>query len=179
MQVFLDVDGVIADFFRGALAEHGMIDMAARWPVGEREMPNVLGMTEDQFWHTIGKNKYFWEDLAPYHWLDELVSEAKAIGEVRLLTTPCRSPECYSGKYTWTRRFVPGLEVIMCHSKQLLARPGRILVDDYEKNVDGWRANGGLAVLFPAIWNRAHAAADDPMAAVRRELARHAGGVAA
>ena len=38
--------------------------------------------------------------------------------------------------------------------KHLLAAPCKLLVDDFDGNVDGWVAAGGAAVIAPRPWNR-------------------------
>ena len=60
------------------------------------------------------------------------------------------------GKVQWVRRYLPQLEkrMILTRDKSLCAAPGRLLVDDYHRNIDAWRAQGGTGFLWPAHHNR-------------------------
>ncbi len=49
---------------------------------------------------------------------------------------------------------------VMTARKHLLAKPGTILIDDYEANVMAFQKDGGKAVLFPQIWNANHEITD-------------------
>lgn len=53
--------------------------------------------------------------------------------------------------------------------------PGRFLVDDWDKHAERWREHGGEAILFPRIWNSAHAERHDPLAVVAAALRRARG----
>jgi hypothetical protein len=175
--VFLDMDGVLADFMGGAHKAHGREYDVATYPKGCWEIADHWQMPVDEFWAGIHAVRYFWELLDFYPWMNELLTLAAEHGsEVKLLTSPARSPFCYSGKRAWCDQFIPkGIELIICKSKHLIAGPNRLLIDDGDHNVDPWRKHGGQAILFPQPWNDYWHMADDPMAHVRRNLAPHAG----
>ena len=40
--------------------------------------------------------------------------------------------------------------------KHLLAGPNRILIDDNDRNIEAFRAAGGIGILFPQPWNANH-----------------------
>ncbi len=183
--VFLDMDGVLVDFVGSALSafkQQRAIDVNSKqldidkfmdaWPPGEWNIPKLLHIDEDEFWDTIHKanDGCWWEQLSSYPWAGELVDAARQIGKVRILSSPSNHPSCYSGKKVHRDRDFGELPLILCREKFLLAMPDRLLIDDNDRNVRRWREHGGLAILFPRIWNANHEWKDSPMEYVNREL---------
>lgn len=170
--VFLDMDGVLCDFIRGAHHVHGREYVHEDYPRGAWEIADHWGISTDDFWGGIDRKFDFWESLDAYPWLHELISLARHAGEqVKLLTSPSKSPLCYYGKRAWCDKHIPrDIELIICKSKQLLATPNRLLIDDGDHNVKPWRAATGDAILFPQPWNDAYDLRRDPMAHVREVL---------
>lgn len=132
--IFLDLDGVVADFDAHAV-EQGKY-------------------TDD------GKMK--WDDL-DYEWWSTMPAcegakkfydVVKDMGIVKFLTAPVLSEECFSGKASWVQNFIPERgkgalkDLIICPSgdKHCLARPNHILIDDRIKNVQEWVEAGGVAI---------------------------------
>lgn len=175
--VFLDMDGVLADFMGGAFKAHGREYNAAEYPKGCWEIADHWQMPVNEFWAAIHADPHFWESLLPYGWASDLMELACEYGkEVKIITSPARSPSCYSGKRSWWGKVVPAkIELIICKSKQLIAAPNRLLIDDGDHNIDAWRAAGGQAIVFPQPWNDHWHLSDDPMAYVRRKLSPHQG----
>ncbi|MGB9592072.1 MAG: hypothetical protein ACPL1K_06110, partial [Candidatus Kryptoniota bacterium] len=60
--------------------------------------------------------------------------------------------------------------VIFTKKKYLLANPESILIDDCMDNCDGFIAHGGVAIPFPAEWNKNWKYSNDPMAYVSKVL---------
>ncbi len=183
--VFLDMDGVLVDFVSSALLalkekyenqpQPEQFDIDAfmeAWPPGEASIPKLLHMTEDEFWDTLHKANggCWWEQLRSYPWAGALVSAASQIGKVRILSSPSNHPSCYRGKKLHRDREFRALPLILCREKFLVAAPDRLLIDDNDRHVRRWRKHGGLAILFPRIWNANHEWKDAPMEYVATEL---------
>ena len=132
--IFLDIDGVIADF-EGHARAHGKMD-----PKGT-PLWNAL----DETW---------WATMPAYAGAREFYNALKKCAPVNFLTAPTMSTDCFSGKSKWVQGFVPerGIfileDLIICPAihKHRLATPKTILVDDRIKNVEEWRAAGGIAI---------------------------------
>jgi len=135
IRIFLDMDGVIVAMRERARAQ------------------NKLGIDGKLDHSDLGYT--WWATLPVIKGAKEFYDRLTAIGTVKFLTAA--NPEdtgCYSGKAEWIKNFVPErgaqarLDLIICSrgDKQLLARPGYILIDDYEKNIKEWRAAGGIAI---------------------------------
>jgi len=176
LDIFLDMDGPLADFVGGAVRVHRRTDVLDHWPAGVYDLQQVLGLpTVSALWGPIDHHgREFWAGLQKTPWCDEIVELASAAAEsVRIVTTPSHDPASLAGKLDWLNRHFgrPFLDYVMTPAKYLLAAPDRLLIDDCNENVDQFLAAGGKAILFPRPLNRLHRQAHDPMFYVRRELA--------
>jgi hypothetical protein len=178
--IFLDMDGVCADFVKGALAAHGRLDLYGAPDV--TWLPDSIGMSEDDFWPTINAlGAAFWRALEPYPWFAALHEGLADLGHVVFLSKPSRGADSATGKLQWLQdRFGPEFrDYIFTPRKRYLSRwPRAILVDDQDKNLEAW--DGAPSILFPQLWNAA-ARMPDParivdeiLAEVRRLQAQHA-----
>lgn len=174
-KVFLDLDGVCANFIAGALAAHNR-PRADHDKVHLWEVWTVLGMTEAQFWAPL-TSANFWASLDPYPDMAGVVAACEGFAgrlNVCLLTTPYPSPGCLAGKFTWVRSHLPDClrRYVMAPDKTFCAAEGAVLVDDCDANVRAWKDAGGLAVLYPRPWNARRALAGDSLAVLRDDLRR-------
>lgn len=163
MRVFLDIDGVMADFVGGAMWLHGK-----PWPfVGDHcgdkawDVVKAWGMEPAEFWSPMGRE--FWAGLkktteadAVMHLLKKLVG----VENVCFLTSPCLTPGCMEGKRDWVYQHYPHVPImIAAHSmtglpaKQFCANAHSMLIDDYTENVNKFARAGGGSFLFPRPWN--------------------------
>jgi hypothetical protein len=172
--IFLDMDGVLANFIAGASQLHGREGILDSWPRGVWDAPTVFGLSSSQFWRKIdAAGADFWAELEAYPWLPELLETLRWFGPVTILSSPSLGVECPSGKLRWLRQHVhPDFrDHLFGHQKHLCAKPGHVLIDDFDTNVTRFREHGGDAVLFPQPWNSRHAI-EDRVAFVASELQR-------
>jgi 5'(3')-deoxyribonucleotidase len=160
--IFLDMDGVLCDFVSAAFSAHGVTFKPDEYPRGEFACEKIIGCTSSEFWRRIDfAGEYFWENLEPYPWAKSLFEELQLIDEVIIATSPSRSPASYAGKRRWLRHMgMHGVQSMFGSRKYLMAKPGRVLIDDGEHNVKPWIREGGQAVLVPQPWNHAEPVAD-------------------
>jgi hypothetical protein len=143
---------VIADF-DGHAAAHGKKDAAGRL---DRE-------ALDFGW---------WVSMPAFPGAAEFYDALSRRGQVKFLTGPMLSADCYGGKAAWIEKFHPQRgkwllrDLIICNSKdkELLAGPGRILIDDRENNIREWKAAGGTGVLHRGDFTATLAALDRALA---------------
>jgi 5'(3')-deoxyribonucleotidase len=125
-------------------------------------METVWGITAEQFWAPASELE-FWENLP-------LTEEAHGIVRGVLHTVPrekvaflssAAGPWAMEGKRRWLKRHFPELaeQFLFKMLKQLVANPGDILIDDYDRNLDSWTEHGGTAICVPRPWNRLHTCA--------------------
>lgn len=180
--IFLDVDGVLADYTRAALRVHDAEHLLTDWPRGERDLPTVLGISRTQFWQKIDdRGASFWEGLEPYPWFSEVIAYVASVAPFTLLTASTLSPECASGKVKWIYHWFPKQKgkrftnFLIGHQKGLLAAPRRVLIDDAEHYITSFEQAGGTGILFPQVWNRHHSIAD-PSAFLRDSIDKYRNG---
>jgi hypothetical protein len=136
-QLFLDCDGVLADF--DALA----IELFGKHP---HEAEKAVGAAE--FWRRIESHGSFYRDLP-------LLTDAVELYQAVAHLNPIILTGCPGGgwaepqKVDWAAEHFPGVRVITCRSvdkcKHMMQR-GDVLVDDYLKYRDLWVEAGGIFI---------------------------------
>jgi FMN phosphatase YigB (HAD superfamily) len=167
-RIFLDLDGVLADWASAAIRAHGHDPVAiyAGWQPGTYDLADVLGISGNAMWGPVNDaGADFWANLQPYPWCRPLMDLCTSLAPTTILTSPSKDPAAASGKTRWLqaqfgsdfRSYLIGPDKVSC------ARRGAVLIDDADKNCDGFRAAGGSAIVFPQKWNIGHRYATDPM----------------
>jgi hypothetical protein len=131
MRLFVDMDGVLADFD----AHHAAV-------FGHR--PDKIA--DDVVWERVRAVPNFYFSLPPMPDMQELWDYVGGHDPVILTGVPSAVPEAADDKRAWARRYVgPHVEVRCCLSKEksLHATPGDVLIDDWEKYRALWIAKGG------------------------------------
>lgn len=151
-QIFLDMDGVFADFVRHSLWAHNkQIPNGVQWLFYEQ-----VGLTAEEFWKPLEHNYEFWYSIPPLtdgmvllDWLKVTFPEWLSI-----LTSP-GCPGSYDPKVDWLKTYYADPPPLAAaKEKWRFAGPGKILIDDHEANVDLFIEAGGTGILFPRPWNR-------------------------
>ncbi|MCR5878968.1 hypothetical protein [Phenylobacterium sp. J367] len=135
-QIFLDCDGVLADFDRGAEAILGLHPRAF-------ERRHGLG----RFWAKLARAEGFFESLEPLPDAFELYEAVKHRDPIILTGLPggtWAEPQ----KRRWAEKHFPGVPVITTKAalKHERLHPGDVLVDDRDKHRHLWEGAGGIFV---------------------------------
>ena len=157
--ILLDMDGVFVRWVKGCLKTHGSAlteEQITGW------VHVQLGISMKEMWEPIDAlGPEWWAELEPWPWFEQLWAELRRISEkVYICTSPSHSVHAVPGKKMWLAKHLPDFDhrdAIFTARKFLLAKPGRVLIDDLSYNVDPFRKEGGKAVLFPQYWNNAQA----------------------
>lgn len=148
-QLYIDSDGVVADFDKKAI--------------------EILGGKRI---HEVPKGT-LWKEIARYNdtvepFFDSLELMPGAMDLIRfaqesdfeftkILTASGYTPKDGGAqKVLWYARNVPGIEVIVVAKspdKAAYANPRAILVDDREKSITPWVAAGGIGILHTSVQN--------------------------
>ena len=144
MKLYVDMDGVLADFAKAARVLFGLDS-----DTDVMEFKNAIGRSK--FWSKISQNPNFWIDIEPIPkdiqqtW-KSLQSRFKHIA---ILSAPSYSdPNCIPNKNAWLDKHIgPGLRLFE-KEKFIYACPNSVLIDDLEKNIIPWREAGGIAIHF-------------------------------
>jgi len=141
--VYLDMDGVLADFF----GDWSKISGVSHY----RDIGNV-----EQALQLVRDHPTFWIDLP-------LLPNARALvktviekyGEYRICSTPLAGDgRSKPGKIAWINKHfadMPPAEVVLTHNKAERAQHNgvaSILVDDFGSNIDKWKAAGGIGIKY-------------------------------
>ena len=135
-QIYLDCDGVLADFDKGAEAVLGM-------PPARFEKRFGLG----QFWKRLATTPGFFEHLDLMPDAMELYEAVRHTNPIILTGLP-RGNWAEPQKRRWTARHFPGVPVIttMAALKREHCHPGDALVDDTVKFQHLWEKEGGVFI---------------------------------
>lgn len=148
--VFLDLDGVLADFVAGSFKAHNRTPH----PVDTWNYYKQWGLTDAQFFAPMGRE--FWaglDKLPDADWLVETVLDAGV--DVAIATSPCMTPGCIEGKRDWVAEHYPALapRIVFTGIKHVMAHSSALLVDDSGSNVERFGVRGGWTYLWPQPWN--------------------------
>jgi 5'(3')-deoxyribonucleotidase len=140
MTLYLDLDGVLADFDKAAGSAMGTDNIYKYefvWGTGK-------------FWDKINDNPLFFADLMPMDDCDELMSEVHHLRPVILTAIPSTNGERVAKqKRRWVEEYIGDYKVITCATKDKpnYCEPGDILIDDRAVNRDAWIAKGGIYII--------------------------------
>ncbi len=135
--IFVDMDGVVADFDLHYERHFG--ERLDRWPGPDKTDWGKVATVPD-FFRTIPK-------MAD---ADELLDGIRPRPFKMLTGIPKSIDRVDNDKVWWLGEYVsPKPEVICCPAKEkcLHGKPGDVLIDDYLKYADMWIAMGGIFIL--------------------------------
>ena len=145
MKLYLDLDGVFADF-----------ESAVRRLTGENYCPKIS-------WAKLEKVNHFYKTLYPLSGALRLYDTIKyqSTVPVEILTSiPDPTGFLYQAdwdKKRWVRHILDGEVKVNCvrgwEMKSLFTGPGNILVDDSWRNIKDWVACGGIGIHHTSNWN--------------------------
>ena len=158
MICFLDMDGVIVEYARSACAAHG-IPYAYDAPInlGNYWMDEITSISFDDWQKPLDYD--FWRNLPKTPEADDIVKAVtEGFNEYYILTAPSADPDCWKAKKEWIDEHYPmfSRNIIMTKHKHLLAGPTRVLIDDYDGNIQSFHDCGGKTITVPRPWNRRH-----------------------
>jgi 5'(3')-deoxyribonucleotidase len=142
--LYLDMDGVVADFDEYAARTLGI--------------PPSSGIYPDEVWYKLATNARLYRDLIKTPYADELVFHCSRIAkkfnfELYFLTAVPKGndvPWAFYDKVVWAQKNFPAIPVMFgpfSRDKHVHCRPGDVLIDDRRSNIEEWRAAGGIGIL--------------------------------
>ena len=135
-QLYLDCDGVLADFDKGATAVLGL-------PPKAFEKRHGLG----RFWQKLAQAPDFYFSLPLEDDARELFDAVRHLDPVILTGLP-RGNWAADQKVRWAAQHFPGTRIIttMARDKRNHARAGDVLVDDQLRHAHLWEEAGGIFI---------------------------------
>lgn len=158
-RIFLDVDGVLANWVGGVcdLFGYDEREVLSVWN-GEWDINHQLDISTKELWSRIdAAGREFWARLKPYPWAFELFEVCRSAAPTTILTSPSLHHSSPAGKLLWLDehfgRDQPFREYLIGPDKAACARPGAVLIDDSPHNCSEFNRLGGEGILFPRPWN--------------------------
>ncbi len=148
-RVYIDMDGILADFNRGV---RELCRMEPQSQNGKTDLK-----ADDRMWEAIRETDHFYDrlDLIPgaKEMFDRLLE--KYGDRFEILTGIPREERgivtAAEDKIRWTRRMlsekVKVRTVCRKHKQQYCTGPESVLIDDREKTIREWREQGGTGIL--------------------------------
>ena len=139
--VYLDMDGVVADFAAGYKAKF------------DRNVFKDDDFTVQQFCAT---DPNFFRTLPELPKGRELYEQLKDKFNIVFLTTPMESMDyCKTDKIAWAKEHYPGVKTIIFsdNKAEFAAHEGAVLIDDMGHNLEPWTEAGGTALNFEKLSN--------------------------
>ncbi len=135
-QIFLDCDGVLADF-----------DTAAERIFGENPQQAEDRLGTPEFWRLLRESGRFFHDLPLLADGLELYTAIAHLNPIILTGCPAGG-WAETGKQAWAERHFPSVPMITCRSrdKRNHMKPGDILIDDFLKYRALWLEAGGIFI---------------------------------
>ena len=135
-QLYLDCDGVLADFDKGAAAVLGMHPRAFEKRFG-------LG----KFWQKLATAPDFYFGLPLLPDANRLFDAVKHLDPIILTGLP-RGNWAADQKVRWAAKYFPGTRIIttMAKDKRNHAKEGDVLVDDQKRHAHLWEEIGGVFI---------------------------------
>jgi len=147
-------------------------------------------LSDELFWAKLDRR--FWATIPRAPWFFELLALCRKYdkGDLSLCTRVTEkgarwktshrhtlNEDCLLGKMDWIADFIPDehsdLRVYSMFggAKHLLSRPGSVLIDDSQDNIEMFsRYGGGKGILFPRPWNGLSHLTDYPLDYVKVQL---------
>jgi hypothetical protein len=135
-QLYLDCDGVLADFDKGATAVLGL-------PPRAYEKRHGLG----RFWQKLAQAPDFYFSLPLMDDAMELFQAVRHLDPIILTGLP-RGNWAADQKVRWAAEHFPGTRIIttMARDKRDHAKEGDVLVDDQDRHRHRWEEVGGVFI---------------------------------
>ena len=141
--LYLDMDGVVADFDEYAAQTLGI--------------PPSSGIYPEEIWYKLASNARLYRDLVKTPYADELVAECKDFAltkgyDLHFLTAVPKGNDVkwsFYDKVVWAQQHFPDIAVMFgpySKDKWQHCNVGDILIDDRQSNIDEWRTAGGIAI---------------------------------
>ncbi len=151
-RIYVDMDGVVADF------DQRFIDLSGMLP---REFETKYG--KNAFWDFIdeGDNKLkFWVGIPQMSDAQQLMDFVSKY-DYEMLTAPSLKKQSLMGKGLWvinqTKKGLfpskPKVNYKSAKNKKDFAAPNHILIDDKASTIDSWNASGGIGILHTSAAN--------------------------
>ena len=144
--IYLDMDGVVADFDTFVSQ---VLGREVGWNVSKHDLTN-------EEWNKLASIDRLYYQLPLMPDATKLVAYVNTLSHrfnIGFLTAvPRRTtiPSAREDKQAWVNKYFPGIRMDIgpySHDKQKWCTPGDILIDDRPSNIEEWKNAGGIAIF--------------------------------
>jgi len=146
--LYLDMDGVVADFDEYAMRTLGV--------------PPSQGIYSEDIWKKLASNPRIYQELHKTPYADHLFFECSKFAkknnyQLMFLTAVPKGndvPWAFYDKVYWARHNFPTVPVMFgpySKDKYKHCKTGDILIDDRRSNIEEWTAAGGISILHQDV----------------------------
>lgn len=153
-KIFLDLDGVVADFNRAAALVFNIDvhnpSVREQLKQDANALYNLAG-GKNNFWKYIYKQgESFWSEMELFPWGKDLYNDLqKMCPNLFILTSPPHDPRGSSGKVKFIQRHFNTRRFLIGPPKYACAGPTNLLIDDTIKKISEFKEYGGRVYHFP------------------------------
>lgn len=138
-KIYCDMDGVLCDFNRRFEQFGGMSPKEYETKYGTNKFWDLISKVGEQYWSKMPwmpEGKQLWNYIKQYN--------------PSLLSSPSSDYSSRYGKKLWVQENIPGTKLILTKraNKKDYTSGKSILIDDLDKNINEWRAAGGIGILY-------------------------------
>lgn len=153
MKIYMDVDGVVADFLAGV---RHFVPTAPKNPTKWDGFLEGTGCRVDEFFSA------YYDTLSFYSFVP-LLPRAQELGALAdYFVTSCQGlPMAAASKLLWLSRHFPGVPVVIVENKQMLDYTNAVLVDDKPDACS-------RQILFPTPWNNSTDSVESVLQKIRQ-----------
>ncbi len=153
-RLFVDLDGVVADWLGRAIDSFGI--NTKNPTVRQILSTDVRGLEQlidpDFMWRVIDAGEeQWWHEIKLFSWSQYLISELELLspGNVCFLTQPGKQGTSAHGKSDWIRKHFGTEQFLLGAPKHFCANRYSFLIDDSPWKIDKFNQAGGHGILFP------------------------------
>ena len=148
LKIFVDMDGVLADFVRGVESPeflNGPLTNDADYDTRKLELSNKGLFAKLPKMADIDKS-------APvYYWLVDHIKQSGEYWEILTATGDVNRQRVAADKNQWIKEHVDPNVLITCtikgRHKAVFAKQNHVLIDDRLENIEAWTKAGGIGIL--------------------------------
>lgn len=162
IEIYIDIDGVLADFVGGAIKIHNKDESILEEFEGSYDIASVFGMTEEDFWKHINDDiDNFYSNLKPTEECKEIIDAVVELKhrndiDVEISVITSRHESLKESTTNWLYNNIPplrGHRLIFNENKSQFAKPNAILIDDSDEQLLPFITQGGNIIPIHRPWN--------------------------